>query len=125
SSDDTFSTHDGTATAADCAYSTSAAVLHFNAHYFPTRRSSDINGDTKAEPNETFNVVLSNATSGATISDGSGLGIISNDDAAPGAGSIAINDHMITKGNSGRQLANFTVTRTGGTAAFAVNFGTT
>lgn len=38
-----------------------------------------VNGDTTVEPSETFTVNLSNA-SGATISDGQGVGTISNDD---------------------------------------------
>jgi hypothetical protein len=41
-----------------------------------------------------------------------------------GPGSISINDVQISEGNSGTQLATFTVTRSGGTAAFAVNFAT-
>ena len=40
------------------------------------------------------------------------------------AGSVAISDATITEGNSGTQVATFTVTRSGGTAAFAVNFVT-
>ena len=35
-------------------------------------------------------------------------------------GSVSINDATITEGNSGTQIMNFTVTRSGGTAAFAV-----
>src|SRR5205085_460722 len=46
-----------------------------------------------------------------------------NDDPAP-PGSVSINDVSITEGNSGTKVATFTVTRTGGTAAFAVNFAT-
>jgi predicted extracellular nuclease len=38
-----------------------------------------VNGDTNAEPNETFFVNVTNV-SGATVSDGQGLGTISNDD---------------------------------------------
>src|SRR4029077_4216895 len=53
-----------------------------------------------------------------------GLGIIVNDDAAAVAGSISINDVQITEGNAGTQVATFTVTRTGGTAAFDVHFAT-
>ncbi len=33
-----------------------------------------VNGDTVVEPNETFNVNLSNATGGAAIADGLGVG---------------------------------------------------
>ncbi len=49
-----------------------------------------VNGDTAVEPNETFNVNLSNATGNATILDGTGVGTITNDDAA--ASAIPIND---------------------------------
>jgi Calx-beta domain len=50
--------------------------------------------DTLDEPNETFTLNLSNA-SGATISDGSGRGTISDDDAAP---SLAIRDTGVAEG---------------------------
>ncbi len=40
------------------------------------------------------------------------------------AGSVSINDVSITEGNSGTKVLTFTVTRTGGTAAFNVNFAT-
>ena len=76
------------------------------------------------EANETFGVNLSGATNGATISDGQGVGTIINDDAAPVAGSVSINDVTITEGNNGTQVATFTVTRSGGTAAFDVNYAT-
>jgi Calx-beta domain-containing protein/VCBS repeat protein len=39
-------------------------------------------------------------------------------------GSVSINDVSLTEGNSGTKLATFTVTRTGGTAAFSVNYAT-
>src|SRR5438046_2816991 len=42
----------------------------------------------------------------------------------PVVGNISINDVTITEGNSGTSIATFTVTRSGGTAAFAVNYGT-
>ena len=40
------------------------------------------------------------------------------------AGSVSITDVTVVEGNSGTKVATFTVTRTGGTAAFAVNYGT-
>lgn len=40
-------------------------------------------GDTTIEGNETFTVTLSNPTGGVTITDGSGLGTITNDDFGP------------------------------------------
>jgi hypothetical protein len=40
------------------------------------------------------------------------------------AGSVSISDMSISEGNSGTKVMTFTVTRSGGTAAFAVNFAT-
>lgn len=40
-------------------------------------------------------------------------------------GSISINDIVVSEGDSGTKTATFTVTRTGGIAAFDVNFATT
>ena len=42
----------------------------------------------------------------------------------PTTGSVSINDVTITEGNAGTKVATFTVTRTGGTAAFDVNYAT-
>ena len=72
-------------------------------------------GDTSFEPDETFTVTLSNAQGGATIGDDTGLGTITNDDAAP-AGTLAINDVSLGEGNSGPTTFTFTVSRTGGSA---------
>ncbi|PZO08173.1 MAG: autotransporter outer membrane beta-barrel domain-containing protein [Lysobacteraceae bacterium] len=65
-----------------------------------------INGDTLNESNETFFVNVTNVT-GATVSDGQGLGTITNDDALP---SLAINDISVAEGNAGTVNAVFTVT---------------
>ncbi|HEX8618423.1 MAG TPA: IPTL-CTERM sorting domain-containing protein, partial [Thermoanaerobaculia bacterium] len=65
-----------------------------------------INGDTTFEPDETFTVTVSNVT-GATVTDGTALGTITNDDAAP---SFSIADVAITEGDAGTQLMTFTVT---------------
>ncbi len=48
---------------------------------------------------------------------------ISNDDAEP-AGSIVIDDVTLSEGDAGTKLATFTVTRSGGTAAFSVDYAT-
>src|SRR4249920_2395496 len=120
-----YATSDGTATVADNDYvNVPTTALHFNAGDATKTVSVTINGDTKVEANETFNVNLSGATNGATISKGVGVGIITNDDAAPVAGSVSIGDAQIVEGNNGTQLLNFTVTRSGGTAAFDVNYPT-
>ncbi|HEX8241682.1 MAG TPA: Calx-beta domain-containing protein [Allosphingosinicella sp.] len=84
----------------------------------------DVQGDTTFEPDETFAVNLSNATGGAGIADASGTGTIVNDDAAPAAGSVTIADISIVEGNAGTSILTLTVTRSGGTAAFDVNYAT-
>ena len=119
-----FATSNGTATVADSDYVAASNTLHFGADQNTQTISVTINGDTKVEANETFNVVLSNATNGATISDSQGVGTITNDDAAAIAGSVSINNVTISEGDSGTKVATFTVTRSGGTAAFDVNFAT-
>jgi Calx-beta domain/Immunoglobulin I-set domain len=63
-----------------------------------------VKGETVIELTETFFVDLSNATN-ATIADAQGLGTITNDDFP----TIAINDVMVTEGNSGTVNATFTV----------------
>ena len=81
-----FATSDGTATVADSDYVAASSTLHFGANENTQTISVTINGDTKVESNETFNVLLSNATNGATISDGQGVGTITNDDARSDCG---------------------------------------
>ena len=77
-----YATSNATATVADSDYVAASNTLHFGANENTQTISVTINGDTKVEANETFNVVLSNATNGATISDSQGVGTITNDDGA-------------------------------------------
>jgi hypothetical protein len=121
-----FKTQDGTATTVDKDYVANSGSVHFNAGETSKTISVTVNGDTKVEANETFNVLLSNATNGAAIKDGTGVGTIVNDDSAPApvAGSVVINDVTTTEGNNGTHVMTFTVTRSGGTAAFDVDFAT-
>lgn len=58
------------------------------------------------ESDETFNLVLSSPTGGATITDGTGVGTILDDDAGP---SFSIDDVSVTEGGT----LGFTVTKTG------------
>ncbi len=68
--------------------------------------SVTINGDALVEPNETFEVTLSNAT-GATVTKAIGVGTITNDDALP---TLSIADFTTTEGNAGLKAFTFTVT---------------
>lgn len=64
-----------------------------------------VSGDTTVELNETFNVNLTNPGGGATISDGMGLGTITNDDSA----TVSINDLSQAEGNGGATAYMFSV----------------
>ena len=81
--DASFATSNGSANTADGDYAAASGMLHFEVNQNTQRISVSINGDTKVEANETFNVNLLNATNGATIGDGLGVGTIANDDVAP------------------------------------------
>jgi hypothetical protein len=114
-------TSNGTATAGSDYTAITAQTVNFAAGGAATATVNvPVLGDTTLEPNETFNVLLSNATN-ATISDGTGLGTINNDDTA----SIAINDVTLSEGNSGTTNFTFTATLTGSVAGgFTVPFST-
>ena len=118
-----FATSDGSATTADNDYVAASGTLNFAAGVNTQTISVTIDGDSTFESNEAFSINLSGATNGAAISDGSGTGTITNDDAEP-AGSVSINDVTVSEGDSGSKVATFTVTRSGGAAAFDVHFAT-
>ena len=95
-----FVTSNGTATTADHDYNGTSGTLSFGAgDNTPQTISVTINGDTKFEGNETFSVNLSGATNGVAISDGLGIGTISNDDAAFAAATAPLN--AFTRGAGG------------------------
>jgi len=64
-----------------------------------------VKSDAVDEADETYGITLSNPGN-ATIADGSGLGTIADDDAAP---ILLVNDVSITEGNAGTSPATFTV----------------
>ena len=70
--------------------------------------SVQVYGDLVDEGDETFEVSLSNVTC-ATVADGTATGTITDDD-APSGPTLSIGDVSIAEGNSGTQLATFTVT---------------
>lgn len=63
-------------------------------------------GDLVAEPDESFQVNLSNAV-GALLTDASGLGTIIDDEAVP---AVSVNDASVQEGNGGSANLVFTVT---------------
>ena len=67
-------------------------------------------------------IALAKLQTGAVVTAGNFAisGVTSN----PVVGNISINDVTITEGDSGTKVAIFTVTRTGGTAAFDVSYAT-
>ncbi|MDP1751051.1 MAG: Calx-beta domain-containing protein, partial [Reyranella sp.] len=80
-------------------------------------------GETVLEGDESFAVTLSDASEGTVIDTSSAVGTIRNDDGPP-AGLVSISDVTVTEGDDETQLATFTVTRTGGTSAFNVDYAT-
>lgn len=83
-----------------------------------------VNGDTDFEPDETFNVVLDSVSVG-TIGDGTGVGTITNDDAAPTPDvSVALFGAASVAENSGTPLV-YRFTRTDSSSAITVNFAAT
>jgi len=79
-----FATANGTATAPGD-YTAASGALTFTVGATTRTVAVSVAGDTAVEPDETFTVNLTNVV-GATLSDGVGLGTISDDDAPPLAG---------------------------------------
>mgnify|MGYP002777018601 CR=1 FL=1 len=78
-----YTTKDSTATTADNDYTSASGTVTFNPGERQKTVSISINGDTKSEPDETFEVKLSSAVN-AIIADDTGVGTIRNDDSLPG-----------------------------------------
>ena len=104
-----FATADGTATVADSDYQANSGTLTFTPGQTSKTVVVQVNGDTKVEANETFNVNLSSATGGASISRSQGVGTITNDDVASPVG-ISISDVTKAEGNTGTTPFVFNVT---------------
>ncbi|NDJ17348.1 Calx-beta domain-containing protein [Myxacorys almedinensis] len=66
----------------------------------------NVKGDEDREPDESYLVKLSNASSSATLKTDTAIGIIQNDDNPP---TISILDASIDEGNSGQTALTFTV----------------
>jgi hypothetical protein len=101
-----YATSNGTATTADGDYAATNGTLTFAPGETTKNITVNVAGDTRNEANESFNVTLSGVTN-SSISDGSGLGTITNDDPAP---NLSIANVSLTEGNSGSKNFGFNVT---------------
>jgi hypothetical protein len=99
-----YQTADSTATSPSD-YAPATGSLSFARSRQQTVRVS-VNGDATPEPDESFDLNLSDA-SGATISDPKGVGTIQDDDPMP---SVATSDVTVGEGDSGTTNASFEVT---------------
>jgi Ca2+-binding RTX toxin-like protein len=118
-----YNTSDGTATTADGDYAiASPTLLTFAPGETSKIITVAVNGDTKFEANETFNVNLSSATN-AIIAKGTGVATINNDDLPP---KISISDATLNEGNNGTTTnASFTITLSNPSSdAVTVNYNT-
>src|SRR5205823_874842 len=100
-----FATADATATIADSDYQNASGTVTFAPGQTTQTITVLVNGDTKLETNETFQVNLSGA-SDASIADNQGIGTIVNDDSQP---TISINDVTVAELDSLTTNAVFTV----------------
>jgi large repetitive protein len=100
-----YATADATATAGSD-YLATSGTLSFAPGDTSKTVSVTVNGDTLNEANETFFLNLSNASPGAGIGDGQGLGTINNDETRP---TLAIDDVTVTEGDAATTNAVLTV----------------
>ena len=91
-----WSTSDGTASAGDD-YSTAGGILIFNPGETSKTVSVNVLADNLPEGTETFNIGLSNVSSGATIADATGVITITDDDGNP---TISISPATVSESTS-------------------------
>ncbi|HKG45453.1 MAG TPA: Calx-beta domain-containing protein, partial [Pyrinomonadaceae bacterium] len=114
-----YATVNGTATAGSD-YVAASGTVTIPAGSLFVNTTITINGDTTVEPNETFNINVSNATNVSFLNTFGALAIIDNDDA-----SLQLSNTAITV-NEGAGFATVTVTRVGDTSrAATVLYSTT
>jgi large repetitive protein len=100
-----YATGAGTATSgAD--YVATSGTLTFTPGETNKMINVNVIGDLVAEPDESFQVNLSNGV-GALLTDASGLGTIIDDEAVP---AVSVNDASVQEGNGGSANLVFTVT---------------
>lgn len=102
----TWATSDGTAKVADGDYASGGGTVSVAAGATTGSLAVTVNGDTRFESNESFNVTLS-APSGATLGTALGVGTIQNDDLAP---TVSIGNAGASEGNAGTSPLALTAT---------------
>jgi ELWxxDGT repeat protein len=107
-----FATADLTATAGTD-YLPSSGVLTFAPGEASRTLDVPLLDDGLVEGVERFALTLG-AAQAAHVRDGSGIGAIADDDAAP---ALSVGDASVDEGDAGQTIATFVVTRTGSTAA--------
>lgn len=128
-----YKTLDETATTADKEYVAAAGTLTFNPDQTSQTITVLVNGDSQLESDETFRVVLSNATNG-TIVDDRAIATIQNDDTStdpnpntppPVLPTLSITDARLQEGNSGTTNATFTLSLSAASSeSVTVNYAT-
>ena len=104
-----YTTQDDTATTADSDYQSLSGTLTYAPLDTSEPLSVLINGDTKAEPTEQFQLAVTSCTGCATPGTASATQTITNDDASPAA-TISIGDIALDEGDAGTKTAKFLVT---------------
>ena len=116
---DSFPNFYGTSAAAPAAAAVAALLLQANASLTPAAiktvlMNSALDMDNPATPG--FDTGFDSGTGAGLIQANAALAMV--------VSSVAINDVTITEGDSGTKVATFTVTRSGGSTAFDINFAT-
>lgn len=121
------------ATSSGSDFEPKAGTLHFAEGVMSQTVSVTVFSDAILESSKWVELTLRNATNGMKLdyvyewTDGpesSGSGVVLDDDANPGTSYISINDVVVVEGNSGTKQVALTVTRSGGSGAFTVDFET-
>ncbi|HEV2778292.1 MAG TPA: Calx-beta domain-containing protein [Actinophytocola sp.] len=117
-----WATANGTATAPED-FTAASGDERFEPGQLTRQVTVDVRGDTADEDDESFTVQLTNVV-GAEPADAQGVGLIVDDDGAPGA-RLSIGDVSVIEGDSGTTEATFTVTRAGAaTGPITVDYAT-
>jgi aryl-phospho-beta-D-glucosidase BglC (GH1 family)/cellulase/cellobiase CelA1 len=118
-----YATGNGTATAGSD-YAALSGTLTFAAGETSKVVRVQVSGDSSVEANETMTLMLS-SPNGATVADGSAVGTIANDDAAP-LPTLSISDSSVAEGSAASPgVATFTVSLSAASAAaVTVSFAT-